>query len=58
MKKVNGFVKKWEVSMIELENHVSKKYKVTRRLPEMSVAETKVFRTKKKAKNQFEEWLE
>jgi len=58
MKKVNGFVKKWEVSMIELENHVGKKYNVTRRLPEMSVAETKIFRTKKQAKNQFEEWLE
>lgn len=57
MKKINGFVKKWEVSMIKLENHVGKKYKVTRRLPELSVAETKVFTTKKQAKIQFEEWL-
>ncbi len=30
---------------------------VTRRLPEMSVAETKVFTTKKKAKRLFDEWL-
>jgi len=51
------FVKRWEVSIIELENHIGKKYKVTRRLPEMSVAETVVFMTKKQAKKQFDEWL-
>jgi len=28
------------------------------RIPEMSAAETKVFRSKEKAKKQFEEWLE
>lgn len=33
------------------------KYKVTRRIPELSVAETKVFSSKEKAKGQFEEWL-
>ena len=52
------FTKKWEVSIIEFENTIGKKYKVTRRIPEMSVAETKVFRSKQDAKNQFEEWLE
>tara|TARA_Y100000034_G_C6833279_1_gene376330 strand:- start:46 stop:177 length:132 start_codon:yes stop_codon:yes gene_type:complete len=31
-------------------------YKVTRRLPELDVAETKIFPTKKDAKKQFEEW--
>ena len=51
------FTKKWEVSIIEIENKVGKKYKVTKRIPEMSVAETKVFRTKEDAKKQFEEWL-
>lgn len=51
-------IKKWEVLIIEIENDVGKKYKVTRRVPEMSVAETKVFRSKEEAKKQFDEWLE
>ncbi len=50
-------IKKWEVSIMEFQNHIGKKFKVTRRLPEMSVAETKVFTTKKKAKRLFDEWL-
>jgi len=49
--------KKWEIYIIEFENHDGKKYKVTRRLPNMSVAETKVFKSKEEAKKQFEEWL-
>lgn len=52
-----NLIKKWEVSISKFENHVGKKYKVTRRLPEMSVAETKVFTDKKKAKELFDEWL-
>ncbi|MBW2992708.1 hypothetical protein KY345_05820 [Candidatus Woesearchaeota archaeon] len=48
---------KWEVSIIEVENSVGKKYKVTRRIPEMSIAETRIFRSKKEAKQQFDEWL-
>ena len=51
-------IKKWEVSVIEFENHLGKKYKVTRRLPELSVAETKIFKSKRKAKEQFNRWLE
>lgn len=43
--------------IIKLKNHI-KRYKVTRRLPEMSVAETKIFTTKEEAKKQVEEWLE
>ncbi|MBI2549542.1 hypothetical protein HYW21_09440 [Candidatus Woesearchaeota archaeon] len=49
--------KKWEVSLMEIQNHRGTKFKVTRRLPEMSVAETKVFTTKKKATRLFDEWL-
>ncbi len=49
--------KKWEISFTELQNHSGKKFKVTRRLPNLSVAETKVFRSKKKAKKQFDDWL-
>ena len=52
-----NLTKKWEVSIVELENHIGKKYKVTKRVPELSVAETKVFRSKEEAKNQFDEWL-
>lgn len=51
-------VTKWEVSIIELENHVGKKYKVTRRFPDMSVSETKMFLSKRSARNQFNRWLE
>jgi len=50
-------VKKWEVSMIEFANHNCKKYKITRRLPELNVAETKVFKKKERAIEQFDEWL-
>ena len=49
--------KKWEVTISKYQNHIGKKYKVTRRLPEISVAETNVFRTKKKARRLFDEWL-
>ena len=49
---------KWEVSIIELENNIGKKYKVTRRLSEYSASETKIFRSKDDAKKQMEEWLE
>jgi hypothetical protein len=49
--------KKWEISIMQLQNHIGKRYKVTRRLPELSVAETKFYRSKKKAKELFDEWL-
>ena len=49
--------KKWEVSISEFQNPIGKKFKVTRRLPEKSVAETKMFATKKKAMRLFDEWL-
>ncbi len=49
--------KKWEVSIIKLEENGNVQYKVTRRLPEMSVAETKVFSSKEEAKKHFDEWL-
>jgi len=52
------YVKKWEISFIELQSPLGKKFKVTRRLPNLLVAETKVFRSKKKAKKQFDDWLE
>jgi len=50
--------KKWEVSIMEVENTTGKKYKVTRRLPDMSVAETKIFTSKEEALRQVDEWLQ
>lgn len=52
-----SFSKNWEVSIIEVENGVGKKYKVTRRVPSLMVAETKMFRSKEEARKQFDEWL-
>lgn len=49
--------KKWEVSISEYDARSGKIWKVTRRLAELSVAETKVFRRKEKAIIQYEEWL-
>ncbi|NQV90843.1 hypothetical protein HQ489_00035 [Candidatus Woesearchaeota archaeon] len=49
-------IKKWDVSIIELENDVTF-YKVTRRISELEVPETKIFDSKEKAKEQFEQWL-
>ncbi|HLC90659.1 MAG TPA: hypothetical protein VJI15_02730 [Candidatus Nanoarchaeia archaeon] len=50
-------LKKWEVSIIEIHDTGNIIYKVTRRLAEMEVAETKLFASKEDAKQQFEEWL-
>lgn len=50
--------KKWEVSISEYETSTVKEWKVTRRLAEMSVAETKVFTSKGEAIRQYEEWLQ
>ncbi len=49
--------RKWEISILEFENGEGKKYKVTKRVPDVSVAETKVFNSKDEAKKQFDEWL-
>ena len=49
--------KKWEVSIMEIHDRGNIIYKVTRRLAEMEVAETLLFKSKEDAKQQFEEWL-
>ena len=33
------------------------KFKVTRRIPELTISETKIFNTKEEAMKQFEEWV-
>jgi len=49
--------KQWEVSIIKLEENTKTYYKVTRRIAQLSVAETKLFDSKDQAKQQFEAWL-
>jgi hypothetical protein len=46
----------WEVSLISFRIGHSQRYKVTRRFPQLSVAETKVFENIDDAKRQFDEW--
>ncbi|MDD9954490.1 MAG: hypothetical protein OXR66_09245 [Candidatus Woesearchaeota archaeon] len=46
----------WEVSLTVFYEHNKRKYKVTRRLPSMTVAETKIFDTEKEAQAQFKQW--
>lgn len=49
--------KRWEISLSKFFNNIGIKYKVTRRMADFSITETKIFRSKKKAKAQFDEWL-
>lgn len=49
--------KRWEISIIKLKDDSNNRFKITRRMPEMKIAETKIFKSKKKAKEQFNEWL-
>ena len=49
--------KQWEVSIIKLEENTKTYYKVTRRIAQLSVAETKIFASKEKAIKKFNEWL-
>ena len=48
----------WEVTIMEFHDDEGKKFKVTRRMPVLHVAETKIFRSKHRAKAQLEEWLQ
>jgi hypothetical protein len=50
--------KKWEVSLLAFRENGRKRFKVTRRLPDLSVSETRIFTDKKKAEQLFDEWLE
>ncbi len=48
---------KWEISIIEIKESNTIKYKVTRRLPQMAVAETRFFLLKEEALRQVDMWL-
>ncbi len=43
---------------MELASPKGIQYKVTKRMPELLVAETKIFNSKDDAKKQFDEWLQ
>jgi len=49
--------KKWEITLTELNTKIGKVYKITRNLPELSTTETRIFKSKNKAKELFNEWL-
>lgn len=47
----------WEVSIMEIKENGKSLFKVTRRLAEMAVAETKIFQSKEEAIELFQEWM-
>ena len=50
--------RKWTISLLELKENGDKKFKVTRKLSEFSVSETKIFNSKEEALKQLNKWLE
>ena len=53
-----NFMNKWEVSLAEFRDNGNRKYKLTRRIPGLSVSETKFFETKEEAITKMKEWLD
>jgi hypothetical protein len=50
--------KRWQVTVHEFLDEQGKRViKVTRRIPELHVSETRFFRSKKKAQQKIKEWL-
>ncbi len=47
----------WEISIIELRANTRIYYKVTRRMPLLTVAETRFFDSKEDALTQFYAWM-
>ena len=48
----------WEVTCAVFRDNGHSHYKVTKRCPELKIAETKFFKKKEDAELQFREWLE
>jgi len=53
-----SMTKRWTVTILYLHSIRGSVYKVTRRIPELSIAETKVFSRKEDAVLQFQQWLQ
>lgn len=49
--------KKWEVSILELEEYREKRFKVIRKIPLELMFESKTFETREEARKQFEDWI-
>ena len=49
-------MEKWIVSLKEFKSNKNIFFKVTRRMPDLSVAETKIFHSQEEAIKQFIEW--
>ena len=47
----------WEISIIEFKDEHITKYKVTKRFPEMAVAETRIYTAKSEVVKQIVKWL-
>ncbi len=47
----------WEISILELRDEVEIKYKITKRIPQVAIAETKICNSKKEVLKQLVEWL-
>lgn len=49
--------KKWEVSILELEEYREKRFKVIKKIPAELMFESKTFETREEARKQFEDWI-
>jgi len=47
----------WEVTIKELTYKNKEMYKVTRRMPELGIAETRIYHSKEDALELFKEWV-
>ncbi len=47
----------WDISIVTLEDDRGIFYKVTRRVPELSIAETRVYRSRTSAMRRLKSWL-
>lgn len=48
----------WEIPLLELRDEKATTYKLTKRLPQRGVAETKIYTTKREILKQIAAWLE
>lgn len=50
--------KRWEVSIMEFKSPKGKVFKVTKKFPNLPISETKFIKDSKRAKKQFDKWLQ
>jgi hypothetical protein len=57
LRRIDDIGMAWDISMVTLEDERGIFYKVTRRVPELSIAETRVYRSKTSAMRRLKSWL-